>query len=59
MPLPDLIPRLDGIQPLDDPLLELRAATYLISDLPPAIRIILTETGPQNQERQHAFRRRE
>ena len=27
----DPIPRLDGIEPSDDPLLELRAATYLIS----------------------------
>jgi catalase len=27
----DPIPRLDGIEPSDDPLLELRAAIYLIS----------------------------
>ena len=27
----DPIPRLDGIEPSDDPLLELRAAVYLIS----------------------------
>ena len=27
----DPIPRLDGIEPWDDPLLELRAAIYLIS----------------------------
>src|SRR5208337_5587176 len=27
----DPIPRLDGIEPSDDPLLELRAASYLIS----------------------------
>ena len=30
-PVFDPIPRLDGIEPSDDPLLELRAAVYLIS----------------------------